>query len=260
MMQRSTSASLPTTHTKLTRTTLTLALAVSGWVCASDARVVGSGHLATETRNVSGFHAVNLESSGDVVITQGDTEGLTVEAEDNLLPLIVTEVDGKGVLRLGFKPHESIQITRKITFKLSAKLINSLTIEGSGDVHADSLSVQDNGKFAASVPGSGNISVGKLTAGSVQASLEGSGDIKLAGVADSQTVSIDGSGKYETADLHTRTAQVSINGSGDAKLSASAELKVEINGSGDGGYYGKPGVKQSINGSGEVKSLGERIP
>ena len=252
------STSLPTVNTRLSRTTLTLALVVGGWISVSNARIVGSGHLATETRNVSGFHAVSLESSGDVVITQGDTEGLTVEAEDNILPLIVTEVDGKGVLHLGLKPHESIQTTRKTTFKLSAKLINSLTIEGSGDVHADSLSLQGNGKFAVSLPGSGNISVGKLTAGSVEASLEGSGDIKLAGDADSQTVSIDGSGKYETADLHTRAAQVNINGSGDAKLSASAELKIEINGSGDVGYYGRPDVKQSINGSGDVKALGER--
>ena len=257
-MTRFASPSLLTANTGLTRTTLTLALVVSGWVCASNARVVGSGHLATETRSVSGFHAVDLQNSGDVIIVQGDTEGLTVEAEDNILPLITTEVDAKGVLHLAFKPHESIETHKKITFKLSAKLINSLTIEGSGDVRADSLSVQGDGKFAVSVPGSGNVSVGKLTAGSVQASLEGSGDIKLAGDADSQTVSIDGSGKYETADLHTRAAQVSINGSGDAKVSASAELKIEINGSGDVGYYGKPSVKQSINGSGDVKALGER--
>ena len=257
-MKRAASTPLPISQSSLTRTTLTLALAVSGWAFAANARTVGSGHLTTETRSVSGFHAVDLESSGDVIITQGDTEGLTVEAEDNLLPLITTEVDGKGVLRLGFKPHESIQTTKKITFKLSAKLIDSLAIEGSGDVRAESLSVPGSGKFAVSVPGSGNVTVSKLTAGSVQASLDGSGDIKLAGDADSQVVSIDGSGKYETADLKTRSAKVDINGSGDAKLSASAELKVEINGSGDVGYYGSPNVKKSINGSGDVKALGER--
>ena len=257
-MKRSTPIPLSTLNTHLTRATLTLVLVAGGWACTANSRTVGSGHLATETRNVSGFHAVDLENSGDVIITQGDTEGLTVEAEDNILPLITTEVDGKGVLRLGFKPHESIQTTKKITFKLSAKLIDSLSIEGSGDVHADTLSVPGNGKFTVSVPGSGNVSVGKLTAGSVQASLEGSGDIKLAGDADNQAVSIDGSGKYETGDLNTRSAKVDINGSGDAKVSASAELKIEINGSGDVGYYGKPNVKKSINGSGDVKALGER--
>ena len=244
-------------HT-LTRATLTLVLAVSACTLSATAYTVGSGHLATETRNVSDFHAVELESDGDVIITQGSTEGLTVEAEGNSLPVIATSVDGKGTLHLGFKSGESVQTTKRTTFKLSAKLIDSLALAGSGDIHADSLTVPNNGKFTVEVPGSGNISVGTLTAGSVQASLDGSGDIKLGGEANNQTVSIDGSGKYETADLKTRAAKVDINGSGDAKVSASDDLKIEINGSGDVGYYGTPRVKKSINGSGDVKALGER--
>ena len=242
----------------LTRATLTLVIAAGGFLLPACARSVGSGHLVTETRNVSGFHAVLLESSGDVIITQGSTEGLTVEAEDNLLPLIRTEVDGKGVLHLGYKPNESITTTRKTTFRLSAKMLDHLVLAGSGDIHADSLSVPDNGKFTVEVPGSGKISVGTLTAGSVKASVEGSGDIKLGGEANDQTVSIDGSGQYNTADLKTRTAKVGIDGSGDAKVSASDDLKIDINGSGSVGYYGNPKIQKSVNGSGDVKALGER--
>ena len=247
----------PVDRQNLTRATLTLVIATCGLIPPACARTVGSGHLATETRHVSGFHAVDLESSGNVVITQGDTEGLTVEAEDNLLPLITTVVDGKGVLRLSFKPGESVQTTKTITFKLSAKLIDGVTLAGSGEIRADSLTVPGNGKFAAAVPGSGNVTVGKLLAGSVRAALDGSGNIQLAGEAVSQKVSIDGSGDYETGNLKTHTAQVSINGSGGAKVSASDSLEIEINGSGDVGYYGKPDVKKSINGSGDVKALGE---
>ena len=249
-----------TTRQTLTRATLTLVLAAGACALPASARIVGSGHLATEARNVSGFHAVELASDGDLIITQGNTEGLTVEAEDNILPLIVTEVDGKGVLHLGYKNQqhgESIKTTKKATFKLSAKLLDALVLEGSGNINADRLAVPDNGKFAAALPGSGKITVGKLTAGSVKASVEGSGDIKLGGEANEQAVQIDGSGKYLAADLKTHAATVQIDGSGDVEISASDDLKVEVNGSGDVGYHGNPKVQKSINGSGSVKALGE---
>lgn len=242
----------------LTLATLTLVIATGGLVQPACSRTVGSGHLATETRHVSGFHAVELESDGDVVITQGSTEELTVEAEDNLLPLIRTEVDSKGVLHLGYQPNQSVSTNKKTTFKLSAKRVDSLVLEGSGNIHAAALSVPDNGKFSVALPGSGNVSVDQLSAGSVKASVEGSGDLKLAGEASEQAVSIAGSGKYAAADLKTRSATVQIDGSGDAKVSASDELKIEVNGSGSVGYYGNPKVKKSVNGSGDVKALGER--
>ena len=246
-------------HKNLAPTVLALAAAF-GFGQPAAALTIGSGHVIAETRNVSGFHALELEGDGSVIITQGSTEGLSVEAEDNILPLIRTEVDGKGVLHLGYKnqPHgESIETKKSPVFKVSAKMLDSFVLEGSGSISADTLTVADHGKFAAALPGSGKVTVDKLTAGSVKASVEGSGDIKLGGEANDQVVSIDGSGKYLAADLKTHTAKVQIDGSGDAKISASDDLKIEVNGSGDIGYYGNPKVQKSINGSGSVKALGE---
>ena len=249
-------SSRPVDRKNLTRATLTLVIAAGGFVLPARARTVGSGHLATQARNVSGFHAVALESDADVIVTQGGTEGLTVEAEDNILPLIRTEVDSKGVLHLGYKPNESVTTTKKTTFKLSAKLLDDLVLAGSGNIRAGSLTMPGGGKFSVALPGSGNVSVSKLSAGSVRASVEGSGDIQLAGEANEQAVSIDGSGKYLAGNLKTRTATVEVDGSGDTKVSARDNLKIEINGSGSVGYYGNPRVKKSINGSGDIKALG----
>src|SRR3954452_19692731 len=65
--------------------------------------VQGSGNLRTETRSVSGFTAVDLSEQGHLVIEQNGTEGLTITAEDNILPLLTSNVSGDRLV-LGTKP------------------------------------------------------------------------------------------------------------------------------------------------------------
>src|SRR5215212_8679511 len=78
----------------------TLALASSLALVAGCGGVRGSGVMASETRSVSGFSEVALSGTGDVRIAQSGQESLTIEAEDNLLPLLETFVeDGRLTLR-----------------------------------------------------------------------------------------------------------------------------------------------------------------
>ncbi len=52
----------------------------------------GSGNIITQSIDVSNFDRVSLEGSGDVYIEQGQTESLTIEADDNIQPLLETKV------------------------------------------------------------------------------------------------------------------------------------------------------------------------
>ena len=70
-------------------TILLVALLVSG--CGFQV-VTGSGKVATETRNVSGFTSVTLAGIGNVYLTQGETESVRIEAEDNLIPYFETSL------------------------------------------------------------------------------------------------------------------------------------------------------------------------
>ena len=73
------------------------ALALGGLLAASIFRetVTGSGKSATEEREVGPVTEVALSGIGNLTIRQGDTPGLTVTADDNILPLIETETSGK---------------------------------------------------------------------------------------------------------------------------------------------------------------------
>ena len=64
--------------------------------------VRGSCDLETEERDVSGFDEIYFSGMGNLVIEQGDEESLIIEADDNIIDLIETEVRG-GELHIKFR-------------------------------------------------------------------------------------------------------------------------------------------------------------
>ena len=234
------------------KTSLLATLAVFAFAFGAPARVTGSGTVTTQTRNVSGFHGIELLTSGTVMVTQGDTEGLVIEGEDNIVPLVETTVTDKGALRIAFKEHEELHLTKPLVFRVSVKTLDAVEIAGSGDLRAPALKADH---FAVKVRGSGDVDVDHLETGAVAVAIDGSGDVKLAGKAASQTVAVNGSGDYEAASLSTSTAAVNVAGSGDCELAVSDTLAATVSGSGDVSYHGKPAVTKHISGSGSVEAL-----
>jgi predicted small secreted protein len=267
---------------------LLIAMLVSG---CSFQTVSGSGKLSSETRTVSGFSSVTLAGIGDLYITQGPTELVRIEAEDNLIPYFDTSVVG-GTLMIGLKDQYmgiTLQPTRPVKFYVTLPKIEAVTLAGSGNIFASQLKTA---AFKISLLGSGNISTDTLTAttldlllsgsgnlnlGSVSASqvnsiISGSGDIQvntltasklssrttgsgnitLGGEVTDQSAEILGSGAYQAAGLKSATATVNVTGSGNSQVSASSTLNVTILGSGDVAYSGHPTVNASIAGSGKV--------
>jgi len=187
---------------------------------------VGSGNLITETRDVSDFDEIVLLGSGDVIVTVTGTESLEIEAEDNIMPLLTSDVvDGR--LELG--QTESITTSRGITYTITAAQLVGVTIKGSGDINGTDID-----------------------AISFEAAIEGSGNIDITGTSDDLTVRIEGSGEVDGRDLTSATGTVTIDGSGSAVVNVTDDLTVTINGSGDVEYMGDPVLNQTINGSGSV--------
>ncbi|MGO4597906.1 head GIN domain-containing protein [Terrabacter sp. 2RAF25] len=208
------------------------ALAVA-CACAGCSVTVGSGAARAETRQVSGFSIVRLAGQGDVRIVPGSSESLTVRAQENLLPLLTSEVSG-GTLTLGTKDGTAITTSEPITYDVAVKDLQGLEISGSGTITAAGLS--DTG----------------LNDTGLRVEISGSGSVTVDGSADRQDVDISGSGDYNAAQLASKEATVTISGSGSADLAASSALDVTITGSGSLTYSGNPKVTQSVTGSGSI--------
>ena len=191
--------------------------------------VRGSGVVKTERRDVAGFTEVWIAGSGDADIRQGEADSLTVEAEENLLPLLESRLDGKR-LTLGTRPDVNLSPTRPILYHLTVKQLTAVGISGSGSIVAEGI---DTPRLSASISGSGSA--------------------RFEGRASELKLDISGSGSFDAAALRSAAVRVDISGSGSATVNAAATLSAHVSGSGSVQYLGAaPQIDTHVSGSGSV--------
>jgi len=239
---------------------LTITFAVLALVALALPFSEANAALTREVRPVTSFHAVRLVGSVDLVISQGDSESVSIEGESKQVRSVTTSVED-GVLVITYSPGWSLLSWIRVPDSapravVTAKDLNRIAVEGSGDVRGQTLTAPD--RFEIQVTGSGDVQIGTLAARSVDVRIAGSGDVRLAGAVLDEAVRIAGSGDFYGGDLKSATSKVSIAGSGDATVWVRDKLDVSLSGSGDLGYYGTPVISQSTSGSGSLKRLGPK--
>jgi hypothetical protein len=214
--------------------------------------VQGSGKIVRQNRETGHFTSLATSVSGNVEIRLGNTEGVTIETDDNLQPLIETVVEN-GTLRIRPTRKDVNLESRTMKIVVLARSIEKIAVAGSGSVEADKLRAEH---LTLDVGGSGSINVRNLESESVAVALGGSGNLKASGNVERLQVSIGGSGRVQAGQLAARDVTVSIGGSGQATVWARQTLNLSVAGSGDITYYGDPQLTKSVMGSGSIKRLG----
>ncbi len=222
-------------------------------VMPSCRKVSGSGPIVSETRNISGFSEVKSDFSGDVYITQGSTYNVRIEAQQNIIDAMETVLND-GILTLRGKSNTILRPDSRIRIYVTMPNITGLIVSGSGNMSVqNTLNISD---LYMKVSGSGNITVSKLDANSLDANISGSGEINIwDGTVANESVDIGGSGSMDLSGLRATVGNIRISGSGDARVYVTNSLKVRISGSGNVYYRGTPTVDVSISGSGKLRPM-----
>jgi hypothetical protein len=229
-----------------------LLVGACGYGLGTGTVIHGSGTLKTETRPVSHIAAVSISCPGILTITQTGKEALIVTADDNILPLINTDMEGT-TLDIHLQTNTSIQPSHPIEFTLSVKDLSAITMTGATTVAVTKLNTT---ALTVTSSGAGTLTSPDLALTSLTANLTGAGGVQLTGQAQQQTVTITGAGTYHSEHFATQTTSIKLTGAGQAFVRASATLNVTITGAGDVTYYGSPAVTQSITGTGKVQHGG----
>jgi hypothetical protein len=222
---------------------------------------MSTGNRVTESREVSNFDRVYLRDYGELVITQGEQESLTIETHPDILPQIKTEArDGELVIKIGGSWLDklghalSTSLTRQwIKYDLTVKKLTGLEIAGAVRVNASDL---ETDRLALKLGGAGQVNIEALSAEVLEVDLPGAGAINISGKVGEQRIAISGAGSYSAPKLESRRASVDLRGAGQATVWAVEDLDVAIRGLGSVEYYGTPTVKKSVSGLGSVTSLG----
>lgn len=229
----------------ITATALVVILSIS-----SSFSMYGGG--TQEKRNVDQFSKIALAVSADLYLKQGSTTEVIIEAQEEILEKLKTEVNnGKLVIKF-----DTWRFSRYERFKIfiTTPEISELDISGSGDIIAET-SIQTD-EMVLRISGSGGIRIDELTANDLNVGISGSGNINLAGSQSLGTLdlSISGSGDLDASELVTEDFTGRISGSGSCRVHVKSTLKASISGSGKIFYSGNPRIDASISGSGKVIS------
>lgn len=184
------------------------------FLCATCISAKGSSDdKVSETRSVSAFHSIEVESVAGVYFTQSDTYSLRVEGEKKWVDLTKCTVKD-GVLLITWAEKGKKKTTKNVnglSIYISAPDLQKVIFEGVGSFNCKSrLSLKDV-KF--DIQGVGSLNVADLHARNVKITLEGVGNGELTVDCDRLDASVEGVGSL-TLSGKARSAHISKDGIG----------------------------------------------
>lgn len=206
---------------------LALAVGLAGCKFGSFSSKTGSGNMKVEKRTVPAFSSVDISGAYDVEIVVRDEQSLEIEGDDNLLPLIKTEVKD-GVLKIG--NTQSISTKRNLRVRISSPKLDALFTSGASDIVVTDVK-SDEFKIESS----------------------GASNLKVSGEAKTVVINSSGAGEIDAKDLRAEKVNITSSGAATADVYASEELRASVSGAGDVRYYGNPKtVSQDKSGAGSI--------
>lgn len=210
----------------------------------------GGGVQGARVFMVDPFQRVSLRGPDDVVVRVGGPFSVRAEGDRAILSHLRIGVVG-GELRVE-RDHDTFgwRAPRgSATVFVSLPRIQAATVTGSGDMKVDKVS-QD--RFEAAVSGSGDLGIGALLADQSAFTVAGSGDLHVVGKTGRAALTLSGSGRIEADALEADALTVSAVGSGDVAAWANGTARISVIGSGDVAVKGKAKCTVSRLGSGNA--------
>jgi hypothetical protein len=211
-------------------------------------KIEGSGKIVKETRELSNFNAVKTATAIDVVLSQGENFSVIVEAEDNLIEHIKTEVEGntlKVYTKANLKPKEAMKV------HVTLIDVEELSASSAGDIIGKTSVRSEVLKLKTSSAGDITLDIDVEI---LKCSLSSSGDMLLSGSADELYADLSSAGDLNAFKLKARVADVTTSSAGDAKIYVTGSLKARASSGGDILYMGEPkDVDAESRSGGEIK-------
>lgn len=176
--------------------------------------VKGSGQMGTEVRELSGFRKIDASGVFQVEIVAQKDFSVEVEADDNLLQYITTEVR-RGVLKL--ETERKLNTSNPIRVRISAPDIEGIETAGAA-----------------------NVILTELKNGSLEIDSSGASKIKVSGETAKLVVDVSGATQVDAVGLAAENANVEASGASTVELLVNGNLKTNASGASTIRYAGSP--------------------
>lgn len=190
-------------------------------------QIVGSGVIKSETRSISTFTSIDASGAFEIELACQEEPSLELEGDDNLLPMIRTEVRG-GTLYI--KSDKGFSVKRAIHVRISAPDIMNIHSSGATSFH-----------------------ITKVKNEKLKIDASGASNLDIAGETTALELNLSGATKVDTEGLRAVRVRILMSGAGKANVFASEELDADVSGAGSVTYAGNPAkVNKRVSGVGSV--------
>jgi hypothetical protein len=213
----------------------------------------GSGNVITETRNVGEFTAIEVDYPAQVTVTQGDQVSVKIDAEDNVLPGLKTQIRG-NTLEIFYKVEDGKRVNPRnmVQITIVVKDLKDVEFNSAGELTLEGITADD---LDVAISGAGNVKLNEIDVKNLAVGLSGAGSATASGAAENLKLIISGFGSFNGGELHSKTAAVTLSGAGSVTTWVDEKLDALISGAGSVNYYGTADVTKNISGAGNVKHL-----
>jgi hypothetical protein len=214
--------------------------------------VIGSGEVVTEQRNIGTVDVLELSGTGTLTIERSsDESGLWIEAEDNVIPYIVSDLDANGVLRIGFDDSKELHPVYPIHYRLKVSDVQRIHLEGNTTLEMMPGFKTNEMRFEITDAATALVDI---EAQSLDWHLEGSGMVKASGSVGTQKVKTAGKASFQGAELKSTSASVAAHDESNLDLFVDKELSIAAGESATVAYHGKPALKKALRDNATVKA------
>lgn len=216
--------------------------------CNSDTRYIkGNGQPISEARNIEAFNELDIHGNYEVYLYRGANEMVKIEADENLIDHIITEVKEK---KLKIFDKQSIKSKNSIKIYVTYNSLKGISSGGAANIVCGNSLKSDH--LQVSMNGAGLMNL-KIEATSLDLNLSGAGLINLAGKVKNQNIRISGAGNLDASQLKSKDCDINLSGIGGAQIFVEDNLNAHLSGVGGISYKGNPlNVNREIAGLGRI--------
>jgi hypothetical protein len=187
--------------------------------------IEGNGKIVTRDVKVTSFNSLKASGIYELKLSQGNTEAVKIEADENLQDLFQVHNEGdKLVIEMKKMENRNFNIKTKLKVYVTFKNLKEMELSTVGNVASEEqLSFTDLDLKNKSV---GNVDL-KLTASKIDIKNSSVGNVHLSGKAENATVKNSGVGSIEAGNFVVQTMNIENSGVGHAEVNAAKDLKVK---------------------------------
>ena len=218
------SACTATAHTAVTATDMSI---------PSDARITGSGNIITRRVSIADFSRIETSRAVHLVVEKRSGREAIIEADDNIMPYVIVEVDG-GCLNVGI--DDDIKSLNNVTVKVTVPSDGNISAISASS--ASKVTVQaeiKTPKLMLDASSAANINIAKSDVGTCSIDASSAANVEGAIKADNCVIDMSSASDVNVALLAvkcdvtaTSAASATLSGeAGDIEITVSSAAKVD---------------------------------